>query len=53
MRRQTVPREDGRVVIYYTFDDEGQTPAEPEIPKPASTAQPSATDSDIVLEEER
>jgi hypothetical protein len=48
MTRQVVPREDGRVVIYYTFEDEERTTSERETPKPASTAQPSATDSDVL-----
>lgn len=52
MKRLIVPREDdNRVTIYYTFDDENQTPHTPEKPKPASQAKPSATDSDVVLED--
>ncbi len=51
MKRQVVPREDGRVTLYYTFEDEEPAPFEKETPKRASTGQPSATESDIVLEE--
>lgn len=53
MTRQVSPREDGRVVIYYTFEDEAPASSQRETPRPASTAQPSATESDVLLEEDR